>query len=146
MRPTTTWLIMSRSFVYFRGMLAPLFKKDKIIALLLWSFFSFSAVKFFSLFIYSLNHLFLCYAALYSLLFFIYYFVLKFRYDTKLTYAQYTLSNILFVTIVTAFSYCYQKLVMLDNDYFDFRFFLAILISNLLIASLLYPLTLIKRR
>src|SRR6266496_3162679 len=98
-----------------------LFKRDKIILLLIWSFFSFSVIKLCSVFFYNLNHSFLYYASLYSLLFFIYHFVFKIRFDTKLNYLQYTISNILFVILITMLSYCYYRLIMLDNDYFGFN-------------------------
>ena len=133
-------------FILQLSMREVLFKRDKIILLLIWSFFSFSVIKLCSVFFYKLNHSFLYYASLYSLLFFIYHFVFKIRFDTKLNYQQYTISNILFVILITMLSYCYYRLIMLDNDYFGFNFFIVILISNLLFASLLFPFTLIKRK
>ena len=59
---------------------------------------------------------------------------------------QYTTENILFVTLITLFSYAYYKLVMLDNDYFDLDFFVAVLISNLILCWLFFAVTLLIRK
>ena len=123
-----------------------IFEKDKIISLFTWSFFSFSLIKCFSIFIYSFDNTFLYEAGLFAFLFFIYFFVFKIRFGVKLTYLQYMTSSFLFVIYITIFSYSYYKLVMLDNDYFNFIFFIAVLISNLIFNSVLFLLTLIMRK
>jgi len=117
-----------------------IFEKDKIISLFVWSFFAFSV------FIYFFIDTFLYQATLYSLLFFIYFFIFKTRFGIRLTYFQYITSNLLFIIGITIFSYGYYKLVMLDNDRFNFVFFIAILIATLIFASLLFLLTLIKKK
>jgi hypothetical protein len=121
-------------------------KKDRLLSLFIWSFFSFSIIKCFSVFSYSFASTFLYEAILYSILFFIYFFIFKARFRSRLTYLQYTTSSFLFVTGITMFSWSYYKLVMLDNDYFNSNFFIALLISNLVFTSLLFLLTLIKRK
>jgi len=123
-----------------------IFKKAKLLSLLTWSFFSFSVIKCFSIFSYSLPGAFLYETVLYSLLFFVYFFIFKVRFGGRLTYLQYITSIFLFVTGITIFSYSYYKLVMLDIDHFNFNFFIAILISSLVFSSLLFLLTLIKRK
>ena len=123
-----------------------IFKKDKIISLFIWSFFSFSIIKFSSIFIYSFINTFLFEAILYSFLFFIYFFIFRIRFGISFTYSQYIISNFMFLIGITIFSYSYYKLVMLDNDYFKFNFFIAVFISNLIFNSLLFLLTLIKRK
>lgn len=123
-----------------------IFKKDRIISLLSWSFFSFSLIKFSSLFIYSFINTFLFEAILYSFLFFIYFFIFRTKFGINLTYSQYITSNFLFLIGITMFSYSYYKLVMLDNDYLEFNFFIGVLISNLIFNSLLFLLTLINRK
>lgn len=127
-------------------MLTTLFRMDKILCLSVWSFFSFSIIKFFSIFLYSIDHIFLWNAGIYALLCFTYYFVFKIKFGYNLSYIQYVVSNILFVTLVTFFSICYYKLVLLDNDYFDWDFYFLISISGLLLGSLLFLITLIRRR
>ena len=123
-----------------------IFKKDRIISLFAWSFLSFSVIKCLSIFFYSFVNTFLYEAFLYSFLFFIYFFIFKVRFGSRLTYLQYITSSFLFVIGIIMFSYGYYKLVMLDNDYFNLKFFIAILISNLIFSSLLFLLTLIKRK
>ena len=123
-----------------------IFKKDRIISLFVWSFLSFSVIKCLSIFIYSFVNTFLYEAFLYSFLFFIYFFIFKVRFGSRLTYLQYITSSFLFVIGIIMFSYGYYKLVMLDNDYFNLNFFIAILISNLIFSSLLFLLTLIKTK
>jgi len=133
-------------FIYFTFMQAALFQRDKILLLAIWSFFSFSVIKFFSIFLYSISHFFLWYTCLYSLLFFLYYFVFKIRFAIGLNYLQYTVSNILFSVLVILFSYAYYKVIMLDNDFFDLNFFIMGIISNLLLGSFLFLFTLIKKK
>jgi len=123
-----------------------IFKKDRIISLFVWSFLSFSVIKCLSIFIYSFVNTFLYEAFLYSFLFFIYFFIVKVRFGSRLNYLHYITSSFLFVIGIIMFSYGYYKLVMLDNDYFNLNFFIAILISNLIFSSLLFLLTLIKRK
>ena len=123
-----------------------IFKKDKLLSLFAWSFFSFSVIKCFSIFSYSFAGIFLYEAVLCSLLFFIYFFIFKTRFGSRLTYLQYITSGFLFLIGITMFSYCYYKLIMLDNDRFNFSFFIAILIPSLVFSSLLFLLTLIKRK
>lgn len=142
-----TALTISYSFDYFTfAMLSILFAKDKVSFLLTWSFFSFSLIKFSSIFIYVVNYPFLYYATLYSFLFFIYFFVFKSKFKIRLNYLQYAVSSILFVVVITFLSYAYYKIIMLDNDYFEFNFFIAILISTLLLTSLLFTVTLIRKK
>jgi hypothetical protein len=126
-------------------MLTHWLNRDKILLLIIWSFFSFSVMKVFSIFLYSISHIFLWYACLYSSLFFVYYFIFKSMFHGKLSFLQYTASNILFVILVAFFSYVYYKLIMLDNDYFTYNVFIAILVSNIVLGSLLFLLTLTKR-
>ena len=133
-------------FIYFTEMLATLFRTDKIICLSVWSLFSFSVIKFFSIFLYSVDHFFLWYAGLYSLLNFSYYFVFKIEFKHSLSYIQYVISNLLIVILVTSLSICYYKLIMLDNDYIDWSFYCLISISGLLLGSLLFLITLIRPR
>lgn len=127
-------------------MLIDWLNRDKILLLIVWSFFSFSVMKIFSLFLYTIHHIFLWYSCFYSLLYFGYYFILKSRSHIKLNYLQYTANNVLFVMLVTLFSYVYYKAIMLDNDYFAYTFFIAILVSNILLGSLLFLFTLKKGR
>src|SRR5436190_19936079 len=122
-----------------------LLSRDKLILLVVWSFFSFSIMKIFSIFLYASHYIFLWYACVYSILFFVYYVIFKVKFS-GLNYLQYTLSKISFVVLVTIFSYIYYKVILLDNDYFIFSFFLAIAISNVLLGSILFLLTLIKRK
>src|SRR6266498_2395684 len=126
-------------------MLSELFKKNKITSLFIWSFFSFALIKFFSIFFYAVNNFSVYYVLLYSFLFFFYYFVFKIRFSKGLNYLQYTICNILFVVLITIFFYGYYRLIMLDNDFFNFNLFIGILISNLVVGSLLFLLTLIRR-
>jgi hypothetical protein len=114
--------------------------------LVIWSFFSFSTIKFFSIFLFTIKYSFFWYACLSAFLFFFYYFIFKFRFIVRLNYLQYGVSNILFTGLVTIFSYAYYKVIMLDNDDFVGNFFIAILISNFSLGSLLYLFTLIKRQ
>ena len=137
---------MSFAFIYFTFMQTGIIKKDNVLLLVIWSLFSFSAIKFFSIFLYTIHYIFLWYACLYSVLFFAYYFVFKIRAAAKLNYLQYTVGNILFTILITIFSYIYYKIIMLDNDYFDLNFFIGVLISNLLLGSLLFLFTLIKKK
>ena len=123
-----------------------IFEKNKIISLFVWSFFCFSVIKCFSVFIYFLTNAFLYQAFLYSILFFIYFFIFKIRFGTRLTYLQYTTNSLLFIIGIIIFSYSYFKLVMLDDDHFNIVFFTAIFISNLILTSFLFLLTLIKRK
>jgi len=102
-------------------------------------------MKVFSIFFYYAHHIFLWYACLYSLLFFAYYFIFKRMFRLKLSYIQYTANNILFVLLISLFSYLYYKIILLDNDYFAYTFFIAMLISNVVFGSLLFLFTLIKR-
>jgi hypothetical protein len=123
-----------------------IFEKNKIISLFVWSFFCFSVIKCFSVFIYFLTNAFLYQAFLYSILFFIYFFIFKIRFGTRLTYLQYITNSLLFIIGIIIFSYSYFKLVMLDDDHFNIIFFTAIFISNLILTSFLFLLTLIKRK
>jgi|KBSSwiStaDraftv2_1062776.scaffolds.fasta_scaffold204027_3 hypothetical protein len=123
-----------------------IFEKNKIISLFVWSFFCFSVIKCFSVFIYFLTNAFLYQAFLYSILFFIYFFIFKIRFGTRLTYLQYITNSLLFIIGIIIFSYSYFKLVMLDDDHFNIVFFTAIFISNLILTSFLFLLTLIKRK
>ena len=123
-----------------------IFEKDKIVSLFIWSFFSFSVIKFLSIFIYLFIDPFLYQVILYSFLFFIYFFIFRTRFGISLTYLQYVISDFLFVLGITIFSYSYFKFVMLDNDYFNFISYIAILIATLIFTSLLFLLTLIKRK
>lgn len=127
-------------------MLPSLFKPDRIFCLAIWSFFSFSIINFLLIFLYTIEHIFLWYAGLYSLLYFIYYFVFKIKFGRSLRYIEYAVCNILFVVLVTLFSFCYYKLVLLDNDYFDWSFYFSTSIFNLLLGSVLFLGTLIRRR
>ena len=123
-----------------------IFKRDKIISLFVWSFFSFSVVKCLSIFISFFVNTIIYGAVLYSFLFFIYFFIFKMRFGSRLTFLQYITSNLLFAVLITMFSYSYYKLVMLDNDHYRFNFFIVLFISNLVFNSLLFLLTLIKRK
>ena len=134
------------TFIYFTPMLTGFINRAKILSLVTWSFFSFSAVKVLSIFLYTINHIFLWYACSYSLLLFFYYFAFKKQFGTRLTYLQYTANNILFVILITLFSYVYYKVIMLNDDSFAFNLFLLILISNLLLGSFLFLFTLIKKK
>jgi hypothetical protein len=127
-------------------MLTSLFKIDKLLGLGIWSFFSFSIIKFLSIFLYASDHIFLWYVGLYTLLYFIYFFVFKIKFRHNLSYIQYVVSNLLFVILVTLFSFCYYKIVLLDNDYFDWSFYFSISISNFLMGSLMFLVTLIRLR
>jgi hypothetical protein len=127
-------------------MLTGFIDRAKILSLVTWSFFSFSLVKVFSIFLYIINHILFWYACLYSLLFFVYYFVFKKQFGARLTYLQYTANNILFVILITLFSYAYYRAVMLDTDPFVFNFFLLVFISNLFVGSFLFLFTLTKKK
>ena len=124
-------------------MLKIIFEKSKIISLFVWSFFSFSLIKCLSIFYYETS---LYQALICSFLFFIYFFIFKNRFGTRLTFFQYMISDLLFIIGITILSYCYYKLVMLENDHFNFAFFIALLIASLVFTSLLFMLTLIKRK
>jgi hypothetical protein len=134
------------TFIYFTAMLTGLLARDKIMLLITWSLFSFSVIKVLSIFLYTINHIFLWYALLYSLLFFPYYFLFKKRFHTKLNYIQYTASNILFTIMIALFSYIYYKIIMYDNDNFALNFFTTIVISNFILGSFLFLFTLIKKK
>jgi hypothetical protein len=128
-------------------MLPVLFKKEKIILLLTWSFFSFSAIKCLSIFIYVFGTgYFFIVAGFYSLLLFAYYFVFKSQFGIRLNYVQYIITNVLSGIVVTFFSYGYYLLIMLNNDYYNFRFYFALVISNIILGSLLFLLTRIKKQ
>ena len=126
----------------------PLFKNKELLSLVVWSFFSFSVIRFFFIFVYiTSNNLqyFLLVTALYSLLSFLNYFVFKLRFGVKLNYGRYIICNILFGILITAFSYGYYVVVMLPGDNFKFGFYITLLLSNTIVGSLLYFFTLIKR-
>jgi len=127
-------------------MLIGLAGKSKISLLIIWSLFSFSLVRIFSIFLYAISYIFVWYACLCALLFFSYYFIFKIRFHSKLSYVQYSVSNIIFIALIALFSYLYRRAMMPDNDLFTSDFFIAVLISNLLLGSLLFLLTLIKRK
>jgi hypothetical protein len=125
-----------------------IFKKREIASLIVWSFFSFSFLQFFSIFIYmTKNNLqyFLVVNALYSSLSFLNYFIFKARFGIKLNYARYLVGNIVFGILITAFSYGYYLIVMLASDHYNSGFYIALLISNIVLGSLLFLFTLIKR-
>ena len=125
-----------------------LFKKREILSLFVWSFFSFSFIRVFSIFVYiTKNNLqyFLLISALYSLLSFLNYFVFKARFGIKLNYARYIACNIMFGILITAFSYGYYLVVMLPDDLFEFGFYITLFLSNIVLGSLLFLFTQIKR-
>jgi hypothetical protein len=130
-------------------MMSIMFKKEKLLSLAIWSFFSFSVIKVLSVFFYMVKgnflHL-LIITVSYASLFFIYYFIFRTRYGARLNFAQYTVSNILYAAMLTLFSYGYYVLIMLKNDFFNAGFYIVLAISNLLIGSLLFLFTLIKKQ
>jgi hypothetical protein len=129
-------------------MLSVLINKKGLSSLFVWSFFSFALLRFFLLFIYlgpNRSGYSLLLASLYSLLSFLLYFVFKLRWRIKLNYMQYMICNMLFGILITAFSYSYYLVVMLPGDRFDLPFYVSLLLGNMLIGSILYLFTLIKR-
>ena len=130
-------------------MLQGLLRKEKIILLLTWSFFSFSVIQFLSIFIYTVGNgvaYFSIVAGLNSILLLTYYFVYKSRFGTRLNYWQYMITSILSGILITGFSYGYYLLVMLNNDYYNFRFYVVLIISNIFLGSLLFLFTRIKKK
>jgi hypothetical protein len=126
-------------------MISPLIKKDKLALLIAWSFFSFSVVSFTFIFSYFIQRWFY-YALFYTLLYFSYYFLFRAKFKIELTFWQYTVSNMVFVGLVTLFSLVYHKLIMLDSDRFEVKFFIVVLMANLFPGSLLYLFTLIGKK
>lgn len=129
-------------------MISALFKKDKLISFIIWSFFSFSLVQLLSIFIYSLNNnsaFALVTISLSTILSFAYFFINAARFKFRLSYPQYLIYNFLFSLLVTIFSYGYFCIVMLNNEVFPYQRFLALAIVNLLCGSLLFLFTLIKK-
>jgi len=142
---SASWQYLHLLFI-LHSMFSILFKKNKLLFLFSWSFFSFAWIKFSSVFVFTIGAPFIYLACTYSCLFFLFYFVFKIKFGIRLNFWQYTTENILFVTLITLFSYAYYKLVMLDNDYFDLDFFVAVLISNLILCWLFFVVTLLIRK
>ncbi len=126
-----------------------LLKKETLISLALWVFFSFALARFFAIFFFpfagspAYTITILC---LYCLLSFSYYFIAKKRFLLRLNYTQFIIYNLLFSLLIALLSYIYFRSVMLNNDHFHFRFYIMLLIVNFLSGSLLYSFTLIKKR
>ena len=130
-------------------MISSLFKKEKIISFVLWTFFSLSFVRFVSVFFFSFETS-LAYTVsllcIYSILSFSYYFINKKRFHFQLNYAQYIVYNLLFSILASLFSYLYFRLVMLGEDHFPYSFYIALTVTNFILGSLLFPFTQIKKR
>lgn len=126
-----------------------LFKKDEFFFLGAWSLLSFSLTKLIELFSYSFDdhfiHLFTI-ACLQSFLFFLYYILLRIRFKTKLPYVNYVIYCLLFTGCILFFSWLYYHFVMLSNREFSFIYFIPTFFFNALLASALFPITLIKKR
>ena len=126
-----------------------LFTRKQWLSLFVWSFFSFSVLRIFSVFVYIFqNNLqyYLAVTAIYSILGFLNYFLFKVRFGIKLRYGRYLACVVLFGLLITVFAYGYYLLIRLPHDRFAFDFYKGLFVLNLIIASLLYLFTLIKKR
>jgi len=126
-----------------------LFKKKELLSLFVWSFFSYAVIRFTFLFIYLVEtnlRYFLMVILLHSLLSFLNYFIFKIRFGVRQGYLQYIICNVLFSTLVTSFSYGYYFVVMLPGDQFKWGFYFRLFLLNVILGSLLFLFTLIKKR
>ena len=124
-----------------------LFNKKKLLSLFVWSFFAFSGFKLLSVFIYLGKSIFghlVFISVFYAFFFFLYFFMFRARFGVRLNYWQYLLSNILFLAMLSFFSYGYYMLIIINNYFYDTAFYIVLAISNLVIGSALFLFTLIK--
>ena len=126
-----------------------LFNRKELVSMFVWSFFSFSVIRIMSVFIYffpgNLQY-FLAVVAVSSILCFLNYYLFKIRFSVKLNYQKYITCCISFGLLITVFAYGYYLLIRLPHNYFEFGFYARLFVLNLIIGSILYLFTLIKKR
>lgn len=126
-----------------------LFTRKELVSMLVWSFFSFTVIRIMSVFIYIFQgnlQYFLSVVAVYSILCFLNYFLFKIRFGVKLNYLKYITCCMSFGLLITVFAYGYYLLIRLPHDHFEFGFYALLFVVNIIIGSLFYLLTLIKKR
>jgi hypothetical protein len=130
-------------------MVSYLFKGQRIVSLIIWTFFSFSAVRLISAVVYPVQDgypVFMGLSFFYSLFFFLFWFLFKRWFSHSLNYGQYILYNMVYGLLILGFSYLYYFLVMLRNDFYSWNYHIWLFVFNLVVVSFLFLFTLISKK
>jgi hypothetical protein len=125
-----------------------LFNRKELLSLVSWAFFSFAVIRFLSIFVYVFANTleyFMAVVTLNAILCFINYYIFKMRFGVRLGYLHYALCVAAIDLLITFFAYGYYLLISLPHAHFSFVYYVYLFSLNLVLASLLYLLTRIKK-
>ena len=122
-------------------MLAILLKKEKLFFLIAWSLLACSLLRLTDIFILSFEnnfYYFIVKLIIQAGLYYIYYHLLKRRYNINLNYIGYIIENIIYSLLIILFAFVFYKLTSLNNGAFYISSFFILLFLNLVLSSILF--------